>query len=159
MRTISSAISRMMPGRPGPRRCAKFHFPATNCRCQRIRVSGETRVSSSNRALRPTAFAFLASNVRSASVNRMRLPCSRSFSNRFSAWRNSMTISWHRWTQPETTISKNVSSGGTEPMPRVYRGPRFNCWTLRGNVLDRGPPSRSISHSQKQKCPATHRAS
>lgn len=36
-----------------------------------------------------------------------------------------MTISWRRWTQPETTISKNVSSGGTEPIPQVYRGLSF----------------------------------
>jgi hypothetical protein len=42
-----------------------------------------------------------------------------------------MTMSWRRWTQPETTISKNVSSGGTEHLPEVYRGPRSNCWTLR----------------------------
>ena len=31
-----------------------------------------------------------------------------------------MTMSWRRWTQPETISSKYVSSGGTEPMPRVY---------------------------------------
>jgi hypothetical protein len=32
-----------------------------------------------------------------------------------------MTISWRRWTRPDTIIGKNVSSGGAEPMPRVYR--------------------------------------
>ena len=32
----------MMPGRPGPRRWAKFHFCATKRRCHRNRVSGET---------------------------------------------------------------------------------------------------------------------
>jgi len=26
---------------------------------------------------------------------------------------------------------RNVSSGGTEPMPAVYRGPRSICWALR----------------------------
>jgi hypothetical protein len=25
---------------------------------------------------------------------------------------------------------QNVSSGGTEPTPEVYRGPLSNCWTL-----------------------------
>jgi hypothetical protein len=33
--------------------------------------------------------------------------------------------------QPETITSRNDSSGGTEPMPPVYRTPRLNCWTLR----------------------------
>ena len=51
MRTMSSAISRMIPGRPGPRRCAKFHFSATSRRCQRSSVSGETIVSSFSSAL------------------------------------------------------------------------------------------------------------
>ena len=32
-----------------------------------------------------------------------------------------MTMSWRRWTQPETISSKYVRSGGTEPMPEVYR--------------------------------------
>jgi transposase len=32
-----------------------------------------------------------------------------------------MTINCCRWTHPETTISKNVSSGGTDLMPEVYR--------------------------------------
>jgi hypothetical protein len=74
MRTIRAEIFYMIPGRPGPRRCAKFHFSAISRRCQRSRVSGETIVASSSRALRPTAFAFLASSARSASVNRIRLP-------------------------------------------------------------------------------------
>jgi len=42
MRTIRAEIFRMIPGRPGPRRCTKFHFSAINRRCQRSRVSGET---------------------------------------------------------------------------------------------------------------------
>ena len=44
-----------MPGRPTPRRSAKFHFCATNRRCHRNKVSGETMVSSSSKAFRPTA--------------------------------------------------------------------------------------------------------
>ena len=121
----------MIPGRPGPRRCMKFHFCATNRRCHRISVSGETIVSSSNSALRPTALAFLASSARSASVNRMRFPRSRFLRRRFSAWRNSITISWWRFTQLAATISKNENSGGTGPMPEVYRAHRSNCWTAR----------------------------
>jgi len=53
MRTISSAISRMIPGRPGPRRSAKFHLCATRRRCHRINVSAETIVSNSSSALGP----------------------------------------------------------------------------------------------------------
>ena len=53
-----------MPGRPGPRRLLKSHFLATKRRCHRIRVSGDTTVSSASSALRPTALAFLASNAR-----------------------------------------------------------------------------------------------
>ena len=34
-------------------------------------------------------------------------------------------------TQPAATINRNESSGGTEPMPEVYPGPRSNCWTVR----------------------------
>jgi hypothetical protein len=33
-----------------------------------------------------------------------------------------MRMSCRRCTQPETTINRNVSNGGTEPMPEVYRG-------------------------------------
>ena len=46
-------------------------------RCQRSRVSGETIVSSSSRALRATAVAFLASSACSVSLNRMRFRHSR----------------------------------------------------------------------------------
>ena len=79
MRTISCEISSMILGRPGPRRWAQFHFSATNRRCHRSRVSGETIVSSSDNALRPTAFAFRTRSARSSSVNRSRLPLSFSF--------------------------------------------------------------------------------
>jgi hypothetical protein len=58
---------------------------AISRRCQRSSVSGEPIVSRSSRALRPTALAFLASSARSASVNRMCFPRSRSLSSRFSA--------------------------------------------------------------------------
>jgi len=34
-----------------------------------------------------------------------------------------MTISWWRLTQPAATIRRNESSGGTEPMRKVYRQP------------------------------------
>jgi hypothetical protein len=88
-------------------------------------------VSSFSRAFRPTALAFRARSARSASLNRMRLPRRRSFSSRFSACRYSMTISCCRWTQPDTTINRNVRSGGMEPMPKVYRRCRSNIWTLR----------------------------
>ncbi len=44
MRTIRAEIFCMIPGRPGPRRCTKFHFSAINRRCQRSRVSRETIV-------------------------------------------------------------------------------------------------------------------
>jgi hypothetical protein len=70
----------MMPGRPAPRRSAKFHFIATQRRCQRNRVSGETMVSSSSRALRPTALALRARRARSAALNRIRFPRRRSLS-------------------------------------------------------------------------------
>jgi len=59
----------MIPGRPGLRRLLKFHFSATSRRCHR-KVSGDTIVSSSSKALRPTALAFRASSARSSSVNR-----------------------------------------------------------------------------------------
>jgi hypothetical protein len=75
----------MIPGRLGPRRCTKLHFAAISRRCQRSRVSGETTVTSSSSALRPTALAFLASGAWSASVNRIRFPRSRSLISRFSA--------------------------------------------------------------------------
>jgi hypothetical protein len=45
-----------------------------------------------------------------------------------------MTINWWRCTQPDTTISRKASNGGTEPMPKVYCSCRLNGWTLR----DRG---------------------
>jgi hypothetical protein len=93
MRMINSEISRMIPGRPGPRLWLKFHFCDTNCRCHRNSISGHTIVSSFIKALRPTAFAFRPRSARSASVNRMRFPHSRSFRSWFSACRNSMTIS------------------------------------------------------------------
>ena len=32
-----------------------------------------------------------------------------------------MTVNWCRCTQPDTTTSRNESSGGAVPMPRVYR--------------------------------------
>src|SRR4030095_8918522 len=89
-------------------------------------------VSSFSKAFRPTALAFRARSARSALLNLMRLPRRRSFSNRFSACRYSMTISCCRWIQPDTTINKNVSSGGTEPMPKVYRSCRPSIWTARG---------------------------
>jgi len=54
----------MVSGRPGPRRWVKFHFWATKRLCQRNRVSGETIVSSSSRALRSTALALRARSAR-----------------------------------------------------------------------------------------------
>jgi hypothetical protein len=53
MRMINAEISRMIPGRPGPRLWLKFHFCATNRRCHRNSVSGHTIVSSFIKALRP----------------------------------------------------------------------------------------------------------
>ena len=42
-----------------------------------------------------------------------------------------MTISCCRWTQPDKTINKKVSSGGTDPMLKVYRSCRPSIWTAR----------------------------
>jgi hypothetical protein len=42
-----------------------------------------------------------------------------------------MAISWRRWTQFEANISKNVSSGDTEPMLEVYVRPRSSFWIVR----------------------------
>ena len=131
MRTISALISCMMPGRPGRRRWEKFHFSATKRRCQRINVSGETTVSSFSSVLLPTALAFLASIARYVSENLIRFGPSFSLSSRFSACRISMTISWWRYTQPETVISTNDSRGDAERMPKVYQRLRRNCLTAR----------------------------
>ena len=43
-----------------------------------------------------------------------------------------MTSCWRRLTQPETTISKNASNGGAEPMPKVYREPSFEILDTTG---------------------------
>lgn len=59
MRTVRAKIFCIIPGRPDPRRCAKFHVSAIRRRCQGSRVSAETTVFSSSRASRPTALAFL----------------------------------------------------------------------------------------------------
>ena len=105
-------------------------------------------VSRFSRAFRPTALAFRARSARAASVNRMRLPRRRSVSNRFSACRYSMTISCCRWTQPDTTINKKVSSGGTEPMPKVYRSRRPNIWTARPRARCRTARRHSEDHQE-----------
>ena len=62
-----------------------INFCATNRRCHRNKVSGETMVSSSSKAFRSTALAFRVRRARPASVKRKRRLRSRSLSNRFSA--------------------------------------------------------------------------
>ena len=42
-----------------------------------------------------------------------------------------MTINCCRWTQPDTTIKKKLSSGGREPIPGVDAKPSPNYWTAR----------------------------
>jgi len=45
-----------------------------------------------------------------------------------------MTMSWWRWTQPETIINRNERSGGEERMPRVYLSRRSKIWTERVRI-------------------------
>ena len=67
----------MMPGRPTPRRSTKLHFCATNCRCQRSGVSGETTVSSSSKAFSPYGFG-LARQEHALSVDEPDAPSAQS---------------------------------------------------------------------------------
>ncbi len=105
-------------------------------------------VSSFRSALRPTSLAFLASSARSASVNRIRLPRSRSLSRRFSVWRNSMTMSWGvDGPNPTQSLAKKTVTATWNPCQKVYndRG-RFGLALLRArrqDALTRTPATRS----------------
>ena len=61
-----------------------------------------------------------------------------------------MTISWRRCTQPENVISRNASSGGTEPMPEVYRTRSFEFLDSTGpQDLDAGKASQ-VSYKDRR---------
>jgi hypothetical protein len=98
------AISGFVRGRPNPRFLEPSYFAASRLRYYPSSVSGVTTVSSTRRPDRPMAFAFSARRRRCASVHRIRFFPSCSRSDRFSAWRYSITACWWRSIQPARVI-------------------------------------------------------
>ena len=72
--STSSTISPRFFGRPGPRRWLPSYFLATSSRYQRRIVSGEAIVATAARPFLPNFLPSVASRLRSAFVNRIRLP-------------------------------------------------------------------------------------
>lgn len=121
MRTIKSEISRMIPGRPGLRLLVPFPHQMPLPAHQGI---GSYDGFQLQQVASPYCLGFPGN--RSASVNRMRLPWKRSFSNRFSASRYSMTIScchgpWSALLAVDTGEPPKVGPGlsGPEPAPAI----------------------------------------
>src|SRR5258708_33962322 len=47
-------------------------------------------------------------------------------------------------------MSRNDGSGGIEPMPTVYPGPRSNCWTARAQIIGKSESAcRQLIHRSR----------
>jgi hypothetical protein len=116
-----------MPRRPGLRRLLKSHFSATSRRCHRIKVSGETSVSTSRSAFRPIAFCHESAFLIAESAALATQP----FLQHPVVSLKELNDVQLAMRPAKNVISRNASSGDTEIMPEVYRTCRSSFWTAR----------------------------
>ena len=77
--------------------------------------------------------------------------------SRFSAWENSMTICWWRFTQPAKIISRNASAEG-ESMPRSLLPSSSQFWALRRILVLRVGRSGHRRAGPRRSSPSVSRA-